>query len=173
MGIANPNFPTKVWDGLTDRDGNLSNKWRDTLVVNRPPNAKDWDQIVAEMRSLQVYVLALTGGTTPSAVADENINIGDLVKVKTNERVVKADATTSLDIVGMALTSAISGSVLQYATSGSVINLSWNLSPGSIYYLAAAGQLSLTPPSTGWVIQLGQSLAQQVFNLNIQQAIRL
>lgn len=169
---ANPNFPSKVWDGITDRDGNLTNRDKNTLNVSARPTPRDWDQIIVEMQQVQASILALPDGQAPSAIADEDLMIGQLIRVKSNGHIVLADATQSPDVVGMSLEDVISGDIAQYTTNGPVVNLAWSLNPGDRYFLGTNGGMTLTP-ITGWLIQLGTSLTQQVFNLNIQQAIRL
>lgn len=169
---TNPNFPSKVWDGLTDRDGNYTNRDRHHLNVSARPSPRDWDQIVVEMQQVQASILALPDGQAPSAVADENLSIGQLIRIKSNGHIILADATQSSDVVGMSLEDVVTGEIAQYTTNGPVVNLSWSLNPGDRYFLDTNGGITLTPVS-GWLVQLGTALAQQVFNLNIQQAIRL
>jgi len=49
MGYASAQFPTQVWDGDTD------NPERNGIASDRDPNARDWDQIRAEVQATQTY----------------------------------------------------------------------------------------------------------------------
>ena len=68
MGIAPSKFPTLVWDGSCKATANR--------LVDKTPDVQDWDQIVAEMISLQnqfrkAAVVSLTdnsGGTADNTV---------------------------------------------------------------------------------------------------------
>jgi hypothetical protein len=58
-------------------------------------------------------------------------------------------------VIGMAMqaiTQTIPGRVI---TSGKIVNQSWDLVPGSNYFLAVAGTISTTPPTIGFQQKMG------------------
>lgn len=54
MSVNQPNFPTTVWDGLSPD--------RSSRLIDSPPSNEDWDQMVAELISVQTVVAGLGGG---------------------------------------------------------------------------------------------------------------
>ncbi len=49
------------------------------------------------------------------------------------------------------------------------------LTTGSVYYLSAAtaGKITLTPPTTGYVVEVGQAISTTELDINIKQPIKL
>jgi hypothetical protein len=80
MAIETPDFPSAIWDGLSD------NANRVTRNYNVSPDWRDWDQISAEVISMQ----RTAGGASPH----EDIT-GDTTLVPASAPVQLVDATTA------------------------------------------------------------------------------
>lgn len=171
MGYVTPDFPNNIWDGMS------LNTFRTSRADNIPPDFHDWDQIVAEIISVQEAVTNLGGGPSGDNVwtvtAGEDIIAGDFVLIQTDGTLELADATIAPSVTGVALESKLTGELTEILTHGRYINLTWSLTPGGIYFLTEEGNMSTNPPTTGWVIQLGRAISPTGFHLEISQPIKL
>lgn len=171
MGYTNANFPDRVWDALSP------NPFRTAQSDTINPNAQDWDQVVAEMQAVQEYVLA--AGTPDDdanvwrVTTSVNVTAGDVVFVQLNGTLAIADATTQSDVNGFVLETKSIGEIVPVRTGGKYINNAWSLTPGRIYYLSVNGTIDSSPPSTGWVVQLGRAITSTGLNIEIAQPVRL
>jgi len=180
MPYVSPQYPDRIWDGLTP------NEQRITRSQRLDPDPSDWDQIVAEMISTQT-VLNGVGGLTVSAevLAGQSILPGQPVAVK------QADAKLYLASIADEFLSTVCGFCVEEVTAGSLArvilagklelsNWVWalngfsNLTPGAIYYLSATdGKMDVTPPLTGYILQVGVALTTTVLSVSIKSRIRL
>lgn len=176
MGIANPKFPDTLWDGLS------LNTAREVITDDQPPNSQDWDQIVQEVIEVERYLLLnpLTGDSlTYEGVASVNIAQGQAVFVDAVGEIGLADNSSNL-ISGMAITNALTGETVTYIRQGRVTLASWTvitggtfLSPGQDYFVSSNGSLSLTAPTSGYVIKIGQAQTTSTIDISIQGPIKL
>jgi len=171
MGYVTPDFPNNIWDGLSP------NSFRTSRAVTIDPSAFDWDQIVAEVISAQEAITNLGGGPSDgnlwSITAAVDLTDGDFVYIQTDGTVMLADATLSPSLCGIATESKLAGELTKVLTQGRYINLSWSLTPGQIYYLRDNGDMSLTPPLTGWNIEVGTAITTTGIQLDIAKSIKL
>lgn len=164
--VAQPMFPIKVWDGLSERTE------RTSIEVDQWPNHQDWNQIVAEVRSVEKELLDSESLVAYATLTVEEIEEGDIVSVRTDGYLEKASSEFGV-VSGISKTSAPLGGFVIFAGSGRLSISSWSLIPGELYFLNGTGQMDITPPTTGWVVQLGRAVSNDIFDLNIQQPIRL
>ncbi len=162
--MVKPNFPIRVWDGLSARTE------RTSLSVDQWPNHQDWNQIVAEVRSIETTLLE-ADVILFATIAAEDIYKGDVITIRSDEKAEKANSDNGI-VSGVAKNDTPVGGFLLFATSGSILLNTWSLSPGSLYFLNGSN-LSLNPPGTGWIVQLGRAISSTIFDLNIQQPIKL
>lgn len=101
--------------------------------------------------------------------AGENLSVGDPVRVSTNKFYI-ADNTTNFRVVAVVTTAALTG-LPATATLMGPATLS-GLSAGSPYFLGA-GIITAVPPSSGYVIRLGQAVSDSTLLLNIEEPILL
>lgn len=121
--------------------------------------------------------IGLSGATEPgestelTAVADAAIAFGDVLYVPSDGHADLADSTDHPLVAGIAI--AYDGETVSYRTSGQV-TLS-GLTPGVLYYLGSAGQLTDTPPvSIGEsVVVCGLALTSTVLDIRIGEPLLL
>ncbi len=152
MGIAHPNFPTSLWNGLS------RNTARESITDDQWPNQQDWDQIVQEVIEVERYLLdnPLTiEDQVYQGLANTNLIQGQLIYVDLDSEIGLADSNNNL-ISGMALTSANQGETVVYVRRGRVTLADWtpitgsvSLAPGQDYFLTSTGSMSLTAPESG------------------------
>lgn len=175
MSVLGPEFPEKLWDGLSD------NPDRVDRTVDKWCNHQDWNRIVAEVISMQQVILL--GSSAPQSIfqseADETIEQFNWVMMQKDSLVGVATNNDGL-VSGLSVTQATSGDQVFYVTSGKLEISDWtnttgaqDLYPGCFYYLRQNGLMSSTPPLTGFIVQLGQAQTKQQFSINIQQSIKL
>lgn len=138
MGRPNASFPQSIWDGST-----ASREINDT----RDPDPLDWDRIVSELIAVQQYTqtASFTGVASGTIHQHRCIVVGDYLR----------HATSNDGVVhGFSLSSGGPGDTIEYITVGRV---SLTL-PEGVYFLRDDGQISLTPPNTGYVVKIGTAL---------------
>lgn len=152
MSINVPYYPSSVWDGTTpSRSGRLD---------NRAPDYEDWDQLVAEVISLQRYnsgeLVSIINNTGGASV------IGTPVYLDSNGKAVKTDANGSgtrilFGLVAEDAIAAASYMLVQVRGFMTLTTAQWDticgttggLTAGTAYYLSTtAGALTSTAPST-------------------------
>ena len=55
--------------------------------------------------------------------------------------------------------------------AGEIENLAWNLVAGEVYYLASGGEISQTPPDTGFVQRIGVAKTSTIFVINLGEPV--
>lgn len=99
-----------------------------------------------------------------------------VVHSTTGSTVVYADNTNALHeacVLGITAGSALVGEVVQVQTSGEMVEPTWTWTPREAIYLTTNGQLTQTPPTSGFVLQLGFALTATSMFVSIKQAITL
>ncbi len=125
------------------------------------------------------YVDSQSGGGSSSlsysSTSDSNgISQLDGVYVDSNGKLATGSSSTDSEskIIGIA-NSAISGDASgSIITFGLISGLS-GLTQGSYYYLQSDGTISVTPPSSGYVVEIGQALKTTELFINIQRRVKL
>ncbi len=175
MGYAHPNFPERIWDGLT------KNPDRTKIVNDAWCNHQDWDQLREEVIALQKFVLSGGAGYGGlyEGIAASPINVGNLVNVRADGKIVLADNTDG-EIAGMALTQASYSQSVEYISSGRVLLTDWTaitstvkLNPGVDYYLSYSGFMTHIVPTTGYLVKVGKAQGLYTFDLRIVLSVKL
>lgn len=105
-------------------------------------------------------------------IAGETISQFKVVKVE-NDLVFLGRSSNLGDnqkIVGVAVTGGNSGSIIKIQNDGELVENTWNWNEGSIF-VNEFGELTQTPPSTGFILKVGKALSPTKILINIQQAI--
>lgn len=100
-------------------------------------------------------------------VAGETISVYKVIAI-TGSSIIVADPTNlnhAGKVVGIAIQSANSGSALQYVQIGTILGGSWT--PGTVYHLGLAGNLSTTPRAVGAVFQQAMGVGQTSSSFSI------
>lgn len=80
-------------------------------------------------------------------------------------------STHAEQVVGVALQSTSTvGASVSVRLGGSVNDPGWSFSEGPVF-CAASGALTQSPPTTGWLLQVGVALSATTVNINIEQPI--
>lgn len=74
-------------------------------------------------------------------------------------------------VIGMTTGAASNGAAATIQTAGAITESGWAWTPGSLLWLATDGQISSTPPATGWVQAIGYAQTATTIFLHLQQAI--
>ena len=117
-----------------------------------------------------------TGGGTPSppnniesfTIGTSQVNAYKVVYQQPNGTIQHASASnqSNSSVVGITLDSGVIGGSSRVVKFGNISNPSWNLTVGTRYYLSENGNLSITPATTGFVLEVG--IAQKATELEIQ-----
>lgn len=179
MGIVDPKFPSMIWDGLS------ANPDRYERAVVADPDARDWDRITAELIAVQNYLAGLP--TNPdgdlfslySNDAAETIVGGQWIIVQSDGELAIATSNDG-KVSGLTVTGAVTGEEVVYMRQGRVVALDWTnttgsseLVPGADYYLTTNGGMSVTAPTSGYVVKLGQAQSITNFDVDIKPSIKL
>lgn len=118
-----------------------------------------------------------SGAAAPpqSAEADEAIAPNQAIYIKSNGHCALAVANDPAKsrVAGFSINAAAIGFACDYRPGGLIEGLSLNA--GSIYYLSNStpGQITQTPPSTGYIAAIGQALTSTKLDLKSHPVIRL
>lgn len=137
-------------------------------------------QVVVDNRVVHVVSVGEVGpqglqGVTGTSVqslileAGEDLAVGDPVWVSGNKFYV-ADNLTFFRVVGVVSVGALTGFLATAITAGQVV-LS-GLVANTPYFLGA-GVVTSTPPSSGYVIRMGQAVNSTVLIVNIEDGVLL
>ena len=110
--------------------------------------------------------------------AGENINAYQVVIVKSDGLVWKADAATTAHagaVIGIADTSATTGNPLNIQSSGVMLNMGWSWTVGARVYVGLGGALTQTVPSGSGNFEqvIGIALSATELDINIGTPIVL
>lgn len=70
-------------------------------------------------------------------------------------------------VIGLAAAAQPEGEPATIQLAGEIENPAWNLIPGAIYFLFAGGEISLTPPETGFVQKIGVAKSATVLVISL------
>lgn len=124
--------------------------------------------------SVTVSPVGLQGNPGPpgtngysEGTAGETISVYKVIAI-TGSSIVVADPTNLAHagkVAGVAIQSANAGSALQYVQIGTILGGSWT--PGTVYYLGLAGNLSTTPRAVGAAFQQAMGVGQTSSSFSI------
>jgi hypothetical protein len=83
-----------------------------------------------------------------------------------------ADITQRSKILGVATSYTISGHIIPVATDGEIVDLSWSWTKGQPLYLNGT-TISHTPPTSGYLIRLGEASDTTKMYIEISDSILL
>lgn len=117
------------------------------------------------------------GTTTFSAEAGEDVSAGQPVYFSMS-KLFKAHSDYK-EVIGVTTEEILTGATGNYTVDGGVTIADWSaitgsasLTQGSVYYLSG-NQLSITPPSTGYLIAVGKAVSSTILEVELQPPIRL
>lgn len=105
-----------------------------------------------------------------SLEAGEDLIVGDPAYVSAN-KLYKADSTTNYKVVGIISVAALATFTATATISGK-ITLS-GLVANSPYFLTSPSGISVTPPTSGYIIRLGLAISATTLIINIEEPILL
>ena len=132
-------------------------------------------------QGLNLPMVDITGGggssgETVSLIAGQNINAYQAVVVRGDGLAYIADANTVADadrFIGVAITSAGIGTLVQIQQDGLLANLGFSFTPGAQVYLGLAGALVQAPGGGAFELPLGVALSASLLELQVGLAIIL
>ena len=112
---------------------------------------------------------------------DEDVVKGNPLFLKTNGHIEKANATDKARVAGFVWNDTDAGEICQYIINGIVNLTDWtniigtlNLTSGEYYYLSTeSGKMTSIPPSTGFILVVGQAQSASIFNVEVDLPIKL
>lgn len=159
-----------IWDG--------SSETRPDPNVLREPDAYDYRRIVRELQETQETVIEAI--ELAHAIAAVDIASGNLITVETSGEVVLADFRISGVVSGMALQDVKIGDGVPFIRTGRIHREDWTLiignpklEAGFEYFLDYDGFMTTMPPTTGYVVKVGQAITPELFSLLIFNSVRL
>jgi hypothetical protein len=159
-----------IWDG--------SSETRPDPSVLREPDAYDYRRIVRELQETQETVIEAI--ELAYAIAAVDIASGNLITVNGSGEVVLADFRISGVVSGMAIQDVKIGDGVPFIRTGRVHREDWTsiignpkLEAGSEYFLDYDGFMTTMPPTTGYVVKVGQAITPELFSLLIFNSVRL
>ena len=108
-------------------------------------------------------------------LASENIG-GHTVVIMTSGGIAKASSDTvphASKVLGITYSSVTTGNSVQVVTAGDITEPTWSWVAGNAIYLSTNGTLTQTPPTSGFILQLGTALTATSMNLNLRFPIIL
>ena len=113
------------------------------------------DELIKEVQAIQanetsLYCMAGVGG----------IPIYKVVYLSDYDTALSADCsniTHFRKILGITTETKREGEQIQVKTIGKIVNTSWNLTPGNAYYVGHGGDITDTPPTVGFIQQVGMA----------------
>ncbi|MBF0583288.1 MAG: hypothetical protein HQL80_03520 [Magnetococcales bacterium] len=123
-----------------------------------------------------LYQITHAAGVTTSHLAGESLSGHRMVTLNAQSEVVlvgKEDLGTTV-VVGMTLHAAAAGEAIKIASVGPVTdaNWMWDTSKRSLF-LRDNGQISQTPPTSGFLCVIGYCVSQTQIFITVQAPIRL
>jgi hypothetical protein len=115
-------------------------------------------------------------GTTDTTVsAGESIN-GHRVVTRVLGNIYHADKDTlshQSQVLGLSTHSGVASTDVNVLTMGYIVEPSWNWTPDKPLFLGSGGLLTEVPPTTGFLLQVAQSISQTEVWVNIKVGIAL
>lgn len=116
------------------------------------------------------------GGATVSRVAGSTLSALVAVWEDAAGRVHALDQNDEdhvFTLLGITLTAADAGQLIDVQRSGALTDSAWAWTPGQRVYLGLAGALTATPPAAGFDVLIGTALSPTRLLLNLQDPIEM
>jgi hypothetical protein len=107
-----------------------------------------------------------------SKEAGENLSAGKVVYV-TGNKAYKASQASHPNPIGIVAEDASIGLSARIVTEGPVTIPTWSLTQNTPYFLSTNGDITATPPSSGYIIRLGVAASSTTLVLEIHQPVLL
>jgi hypothetical protein len=131
---------------------------------------------------LQVYLKIIDGlpfvtqvsSITVLMTAGENLGGHKFVFLDNDGKVYladKADSNKCTRLVGMTTHSCLANELVEIATQGRIASQGWGLSTSLPYFLGENGDITITPPTTGTLRNVGIAISPDIFEINLQMTI--
>jgi len=179
----NPHSPVEVRRAIQAGHQTAASQTDISSTIN--VRLSEVESLVAELDG-RLDAVEDTTVSTHSAVADENIAIGQLLYMKSTGHVglARANSATTRKVTGLAVDSASSGHAVKYSADGKLTLADWTavagtsaLSPGADYFLSAdnAGSITTAAPTAAgvYVVRVGTALSVSIFDVEIGSPILL
>jgi len=104
-----------------------------------------------------------SGGNTPTLISSYNaantipIHSAVILTSTGADIASSSNVTHASKVIGISSTSALQNTTISVATSGDIIEPSWTWIEGNPIYLASNGSLTQTPPTSGFILQVGMA----------------
>lgn len=106
-------------------------------------------------------------------LAAENLSALRLVRVNSSNQVVYADNTTNSKVIGLTITSSNTGDYVSVLLDGKISDPSWNWDITKKLFLGENGFITQTPPTNGFLIDVGSVITPTDIYIDIQEALQL
>jgi hypothetical protein len=152
--------------------------------MDRPKflDGDDWTSILRELiPSLQTRRAGALDTTDAyvGTTIEEVPSIGLVLAVSGDQDISLADSDIGI-VCGVSLVQADNGAKCDYVARGYVFSESWAVSTGNVrlvagrtYFLHGKGRLSLIPPTSGYIIPIGQAQSDFLMDVCIGTKIKL
>lgn len=133
------------------------------------------DGVVSTDQTTQVVERTNPTFLSDTYKASENIG-GHTVVIMASGGVAKASSSTpnhSSKVIGMTYHAVSSGQNVKVVTSGRVVEPTWSWITGSPIFLSTNGTLTQTPPSLGFILQVGVAVSPTTINIALKQPLIL
>jgi hypothetical protein len=117
-------------------------------------------------------VYNLTGHTI--FVGSGGVNGFQVVYLASNGTARPADGTNQTHagkVIGLTTAAQSEGVPATIQLAGEIENIAWNLVAGEVYYLASGGEISQTPPDTGFVQRIGVAKTSTILVINLGEPV--
>ncbi len=74
-------------------------------------------------------------------------------------------------VIGLANSTQAEGMPVIIQLAGEIENLAWHLVAGEVYYLVSGGEISSTPPDTGFVQRIGVAKNSTILVINLGEPV--
>ncbi|WP_051331767.1 hypothetical protein [Methylocaldum szegediense] len=114
------------------------------------------------------------GGSALQYTAGEALGGHRMVVLNAQQKAIYADSSdpTHVDkVLGLTLGAAAQDALVTVQNSGEISEPSWNWALNQPVFLGTQGQLTQTPPATGFVLMVGFPTSSNTLFLDIKQAI--
>lgn len=145
-------------------------------------NGDDWDLILKQLLPATKMRRAGALDTTDAyaGTADAEVpSAGFVLAVTAGQHLSLADSDVG-SVCGVSLHQTDQHAHCDYVARGYVFADTWLIStgavrlvPGKTYFLLGKGRLSLTPPSSGYIIPIGQSQSEYLMDVCIGTKVKL
>ena len=152
-------------------------------VDNAPVQVQVIDEVVAVDVTTSTVDVSITNSIhytdTSTAIqpylAGATLSALKAVYADVSGDVLAADSSNlaTSNVVGVTKTSASIGASIDVVTYGALNDALWSWTVGQLVYVGAAGALTQTPPTTGYVCQVGIAVKTTQVNINLQQIVIL